>query len=85
MLMNNGQVMGINWVIVRASRDAMVTKMYTTWTFIFSTKEKKKEKLYKLMFGAQKGRMDWDRDRVKIELKKQEAFLKRGLEKAWIF
>jgi hypothetical protein len=76
---DNRQVMGNKWEKARAARDAVASKMSSTWTGIFSIKENKKEERYKLMLDAQKEMMEWDRkrtekklgiEREKIELKK---------------
>ncbi|KAE8786884.1 putative oxidoreductase [Hordeum vulgare] len=82
---DNRQVMGNKWEKARIFRDAESTRMSSTWTGIFLTRENKKEKRYKLMLDAQKKRMDSDLMRVerrleiereKIELEKQDAAIK---------
>nr|XP_020194376.1 chromatin-remodeling ATPase INO80-like [Aegilops tauschii subsp. strangulata] len=91
---DNRQVMRNKWEKTRAARDAAATKMSSTWTGIFSVRENKKEERYKIMFDAQKERMEWDRKRVekkleiergKIELQKKQAAIKWELDKAKTF
>ncbi|KAE8800570.1 hypothetical protein D1007_24071 [Hordeum vulgare] len=76
---DNRHVMRNKWEKTRISRDVVATKMSSTWTCIFSTRENKKEERYKVMLDAQKDGMEWDQIRTgrmleieseKIELEK---------------
>ena len=46
--------METKWEKGRVACDTAVTKMFTTWTGIFSTRENKKEDMFKIILDAQK-------------------------------
>ncbi|KAE8799262.1 hypothetical protein D1007_25390 [Hordeum vulgare] len=73
------QIMGNKWEKARVSREAMATKMSTTWTGILSAREKKNKKRYNLMLDVQKERMEWDRTGAekRLEMKREKIELEK--------